>query len=267
MADVFTVPFLRIALLGGLIVGCLCAFLGIHVVLRRIVFVGAALAQVSSSGVGLALCTNTNVSVVSLVLTLLGVATFSVKSAERRITQESLIGVAYSAASALAVLFVAKSAHAEAHLLNVLSGNVLTITPGQVWLMTTLLACTLLIHMLFYKQFLFSAFDSETAKACGIRSGFWDLLFYVILGVAVSFSIRVVGTLLAFGFLVVPAVIALLLSQRFAGIYTIATSSAWVSTILGLVLSYRLDLPTGPTIVAVLGVLLVVAWIVSKLTR
>ncbi|MDH7602317.1 MAG: metal ABC transporter permease [Armatimonadota bacterium] len=265
MSEILTVPFLRVALTGGLIVGCLCAFLGVHVVLRRIVFVGAALAQVSSAGVALALCTGANPASLSLALTLGGVAAFSVRSSSRRVTQESIIGVAYASASALAVLFVAKSAHAEAHLLNVLSGNILTITPGQVWLMAILLAMTLLVYALFQKQFLFSAFDPETARASGIRASLWDLLFYIILGVAISFSIRVVGTLLVFAFLVVPAVTALLLSQRFAGIYALAVGSAAISTVSGLVLSYKLDLPTGPTIVAFSAVLLLAAYAASRL--
>lgn len=265
MSEVFTVPFLRVALAGGLIVGSLCAFLGVHVVLRRIVFVGAALAQVSSAGVGLALCTGANPATVSLALTLGGVAAFAVRFGNHRITQESIIGVAYALASALAVLFVAKSAHAEAHLLNVLSGNILTIAPGQVYLTAVLLSVTVLVWALFQKQFLFSAFDPETAKAHGIQVAFWDLLFYIILGVVISFSIRVVGTLLVFALLVVPAITALSLSQRFAGIYVLAVASAAVSTISGLVLSYKLDLPTGPTIVVFSGILFVAARIVSKL--
>lgn len=264
MAELIGLPFLRLALVGGLVVGGLCAFLGVQVVLRRIVFVGAALAQVSSAGVGLALCTGGNPSAISLAMTLAGALVFSLKSFERRVTRESLIGIGYAAGSACAVLLVAKSAHAEAHLLDVLSGNILTITPGQVWLMVFLSLAAVLVHFLFNKQFMFSAFDPETARACGFRSGLWDLLFFVILGTAISFAIRVVGTLLAFAFLVVPAVTALILSQRFAGIYSIAVGSAWLSTIAGLFLSYRFDLPTGPTIVAVSCALLIVAWLVSR---
>ncbi len=265
MSEVFTVPFLRVAFAGGLIVGSLCAFLGVHVVLRRIVFVGAALAQVSSAGVGLALCTGANPATVSLALTLGGVAAFAVRFGNRRITQESIIGVAYALASAIAVLFVAKSAHAEAYMLNLLSGNILTITPGQVYLTVFLFAVTVLMWSLFQKQFMFSAFDPETAKAHGIRVAFWDLLFYVILGIVISFSIRVVGMLLVFAFLVLPAVTALLLSQRFVGIYAFAIVSAAVSTVSGLLLSYKLDLPTGPTIVVFSGILLLASSIVSKL--
>jgi len=265
MLDVFRIPFLQTALAAGLIVGAVCAYLGVHVVLRRIVFVGAALAQVSSAGVGLALYIGSNPSITSLLLTMGGVAAFSIKSASRRTTQESLIGVGYAIASALAVLFLARSGQAEARMLDVLSGNVLTVTAAQVWLMAAVAAAAVAVHALLQKQFLFSAFDADTAKASGIRAQWWDLLFFLILGVVISFSIRLAGTLLVFAFLVLPAVTALLLSRRFAEIYVVAVGASAISTIAGLMASYRFDLPTGPTIVAASFVLLVVSWVVSRL--
>src|SRR3989339_717834 len=203
MLSVFKDSFLQTALVASLIVGAVCAYLGVYVVLRRIVFVGAALAQVSSAGVGLAMCTGRNPSLISLVLTLGGVAAFSVKSKDRRTTQESLIGIGYAVASALAVLFVAKSAQGEAHMLDVLSGNILTVTSHEVWWMTGVGLAAVMLHALLSKQFLFSMFDPETAQASGIRAGWWDLLFFLILGIIISLAIRLAGTLLVFAFLVV----------------------------------------------------------------
>ncbi len=255
MFDLFKEPFLRTALIASLIVGAACAYMGVHVVLRRIVFVGAALSQISGAGVGLALCAGLNPYIVSLAL----------RSTSRRTTQESLIGVGYALASALAVLLVAKCAQAEAHVLEVLSGDVLTVTGRQVWLMGAVAGAAIVLHSLFHKQLLFSAFDAEAAKASGIRSGWWDLLFFLILGVVISVSMRLGGTLLVFAFLVFPAGTALLLVQRFAAIYVAAVAAASISTVAGLMASYRFDLPTGPTIVAASCVLLVVAWGASKL--
>lgn len=264
MLSIFADSFLRTALMASLMVGAVCAYLGVYVVLRRVVFVGAALAQVSSAGVGLAMLTGRNPSLVSLVLTLGGVAAFSVKSGDRRLTQESLIGAGYAVASALAVLFVAKSAQGEAHMLDVLSGNILTVTPAQVWLMAGAALAAVALHALLGKQMLFSMFDSETAQASGIRAGWWDLLFFVILGVVISLGIRLAGTLLVFAFLVVPAMTGLLLSQHLGRSQAIAIGSASVATIAGLYSSVKMDLPSGPAIVACLFVILALAWVVSK---
>jgi ABC-type Mn2+/Zn2+ transport system permease subunit len=265
MLSVFHDSFMQMALVAGLIVGAVCAYLGVYVVLRRIVFVGAALAQVSSAGVGLAMLLGKDPSLTSLALTLGGVAAFSVKSRDRRLTQESLIGIGYAVASALAVLFVAKSAQGEAHMLDVLSGNILTVTPQQIWWMAGVGVVAIALHVLFGKQFLFSMFDPETAQASGIRSGIWDLFFFLILGVIISLAIRLAGTLLVFAFLVIPAVTGLLLSRRLPGICAIAIVSAGIATVGGLYASLTMDLPTGPAIIACSFALMAVAWIVSKL--
>jgi ABC-type Mn2+/Zn2+ transport system permease subunit len=257
--------FLKLAMMSSLIIGAVCAYLGVYVVLRRVVFVGAALAQVSTAGVGLAMYIGKNPSLVSLVMTMGGVALFSVKSKDRRTTQESLIGIGYAVASALAVLFVAKSAQGEAHMLDVLSGNILTVTSQQVWLMAGVAIAAITVHTLLSKQFLFSMFDPETAQASGIRAGWWDLFFFLILGVIISLAIRLAGTLLVFAFLVIPAVTGLLLSQRLGKVYAIAIGSASLATIGGLFASVKMDLPSGPTIVACSFVLLVLAWVVSRL--
>jgi ABC-type Mn2+/Zn2+ transport system permease subunit len=250
--------------MGSLVVGVVCAYLGVYVVLRRIVFVGAALAQVSSAGVGLAMLLGWNPSLLSLLMTFGGVAAFSIKPRDKRITQESFIGIGYALASALAVLFVAKSAQGEGHMLDVLSGDILTITMSQVWLMAGVGLVAIVVHSLFLKQFLFSAFDSETAQASGIKSAAWDLFFFVILGVVISLSIRLAGTLLAFAFLVMPAVTALLLTQRMSRIFLVAIGAASVATILGLTLSIKIDVPSGPAIAAVSFLLLAIAWVISK---
>jgi ABC-type Mn2+/Zn2+ transport system permease subunit len=264
MLSIFHDSFLRTALMGSLVVGVVCAYLGVYVVLRRIVFVGAALAQVSSAGVGLAMLLGRNPSLLSLVLTFGGVAAFSVKPKDKRITQESFIGIGYALASALAVLFVAKSAQGEGHMLDVLSGDILTITASQVWLMAGVGVAAIGVHSLFHKQFLFSAFDAETAQASGIRSAVWDLFFFVILGVVISLSIRLAGTLLAFAFLVMPAVTALLLTQRMCRIFPVAIGAASIATIVGLLLSVKMDVPSGPAIAAVSFILLALSWVVCR---
>ncbi|MCE5314354.1 MAG: metal ABC transporter permease [Armatimonadota bacterium] len=264
MLSIFNDSFLRTALMASLVVGVVCAYLGVYVVLRRIVFVGAALAQVSSAGVGLAMLLNWNPSVLALAMTFGGVAAFSIKPKDKRITQESFIGIGYALASALAVLFVAKSAQGEGHMLDVLSGDILTVTPAQVWLMVCVGVGALLTHILFAKQLTFSAFDPETAQASGIRSTFWDLLFFLILGVVISLSIRLAGTLLTFAFLVMPPVTALLLTQKMGKVFALSILSASIATTIGLIASVRLDVPSGPSIATTAFILLAVSWVISR---
>jgi len=263
--EVFAAPFMRTALITGLIIGGVCAYLGVHVVLRRIIFVGAALAQVSSAGVGLALLAGLSAPLMSLLFTLGGVAAFSLRGRNRATSQETFIGLGYALASALAVLFVAKSAQGEAHMLEVLSGNILTVAPAQLWGAAGICLAAVALSTLCHKQLLFSAFDPETAQASGLRVGLWDLMFFVILGVVVAVAMRLAGTLLVFAFLVLPATTGLLLCRQLGRIYAVAVAAALVATAAGLYASFRLDLPTGPAIVACSALLLLLAWAIARL--
>lgn len=253
------------ALAASILVGAICAYLGVYVVLRRIVFVGAALAQVSSAGVGLAMALGINPSGPSLGATALGVAALSIRSAGKRITQESVIGVAYGLAGALAVLLVAVSASGEAHLLEVLSGNVLTVTTGQILLIGVLGMGVAVAGWLFGRMLLFVSFDPETARTLGIRTWVWDLMFYVFLGLAISFGIRIAGALLVFVFLVIPPVTGLVASDKLKNIFAVAIGSSVLAALIGLYASFMLDLPSGPSIVGVSALILVVVWLRSKI--
>jgi ABC-type Mn2+/Zn2+ transport system permease subunit len=125
-------------------------------------------------------------------------------------------------------------------------------------------AAAVCLMALLHKQLVYSMFDQETAKASGIRAGWWDLLFFLILGVIISLAIRLVGTLLVFAFLVVPAVTGLLLSQKMGKITAIAVGAASIATVGGLYASVKLDLPSGPAIVACSFMLLAIAWVVTR---
>ena len=260
MLEAFGDHFMRIALAAGVIVSVVCAYLGVYVVLRRVVFVGAALAQLSAAGIGFAILTGANPSAMSLLATIGGVAAFSAISG-REFARESLIGVGYAAGAAFGVLFLAKSAQGEAHLLDVLSGNILTVTPSEIVWMLAVAVVALALHALFRKQLVFSAFDPETARASGFRTKRWDLLFFIMLAVVISFAIRLVGALLVFAMLVIPPVTGMLLGRRLSAMSALSVVSSLIATVVGLYASFRLDLPSGPTIVAVSIALLATAWI------
>jgi ABC-type Mn2+/Zn2+ transport system permease subunit len=192
-----------------------------------------------------------------------GVTAFPVKPSSRRTTHESLIGIGHAVASALAVSFVAKNAQGEAHLLDVLSGHILTVTRCQVWWMAGTGVAAVTLHALFHKQRLFSAFDPDTARVRD-KGFLGHLFFFLILRVVISLAIRLAGTPLVFAFLVAPAVIALSLSQRMGKVYALAMGATAIATIGGLYASARFELPSAPAIVGVLFGLLCVALLVSR---
>ena len=259
MLEVFRLPFMQYALIATSFIAALCAFLGVYVVLKRIVFVTAALAQISTAGVAVAFLFGLNPTITSLAITACAVALLAFASFGEKIPQDSILGISYVSAFALGVLFISKSAQGLEELQHLLQGNILTITAGQITWLAITFSVIALIHLLYYKEFMFVSFDAEMAQTQGYRVRFWNLLLYLTIGVVISLGIKVSGVLLIFGFLVIPAAIALMLVRNMKLIFAIAIVLSLVSVVCGLYFSFELDLPSGPTIVAVLFALLLIA--------
>jgi ABC-type Mn2+/Zn2+ transport system permease subunit len=247
--------------------------LSVYVVLRRIVFVGAALAQLSTlgialsfflSGIGVAGFLTGQPVVLSLLATLAGVLFFGFGAGRARIPPDARIGVAYSVAAALAILFIAKAAAGEAHDI-FLQGNILGITRRDWVVLLAVSLPVLAVHVAFYKEFLFISFDQETARSLGYRVERWTLLLYLTIGVAIASAMQFAGIMLVFNFLVLPAVTGLFLARGMAGVFAWAIGAGLLAAIVGFSLSVPLDLPTGPAIVAVSGVLVIIAWMIQRL--
>jgi zinc transport system permease protein len=272
LVEMFQQDFMINVLAGTMIVAAICSYLGVFIVLRRAVFVGAALAQVSSLGVALSffVCgwlgqwqqrdVHFPPEPFALVLTLVAAAAMATQYRERRLPREAAIGVTYAAASGLAILVVASSAHVHAEVLNLLFGNVLTITTIEVVGLAALAVIIGLTHALFYKEFLFVSFDPDMAIALGVPARLWNIVLFLTIGVTISLAIRAAGALVVFNFLVLPAATALLLGRSLRTTFVLSVAFGVLSSLAGIALSYVFDLPSGPTIVAVNAALLLVAF-------
>jgi zinc transport system permease protein len=263
-----TVLLFREALYGALVIALACSVLGVYVVLRRIVFVGAALAQISSAGIALALFLTgvgvtlgflTNPTIMSLLLTLVAVLVFA-SGTRGRIPPDATIGITYAVAAALGILLIAKAASGEAHDI-FLSGNILGITRSDTLVLLAVTVPVLVLHAVFYKELLFVSFDRETARTLGYNVRWWDLLLYLTLGVVIASAMQFAGVMLVFNFLVLPAVTGLLLSRTMRGVFFWSVTSALAAAFVGFSLSVPFDLPSGPAISAVSGALVLLAWL------
>jgi zinc transport system permease protein len=264
-AQVFQLDFMQRALVAGLLVGGVCAFLGIYVVLRQIVFVGVALAEMSSAGVALALLTGLAPMLGSVLVMLAGVVLLSVRWGGRRIRQDAFIGIGYVVASAASFLLIAKSPKGEGSMLELLFGNILTVTTSDVQTTAAALGLVLVFHALFYKELLFVAFDPDTAAASGYRARVWEMLLYLSIGLTIAFAIHAVGVLLTFGSLVIPPVTALLLTRRMNTALAVSVATGMLPVPIGLYVSFVASLPSEATVVAVSFVFLLVAGAISRL--
>lgn len=276
------------SLVASMAVGAICAYIGVYIVLKRIVFVGASLAQISSAGIGLAFLTGVSIPwfqenhpslagyvqwifdhplALSMVVTLLATLVFSQQTLSRKAPQESVIGIGYLVAYAMMVMFVAKSPKGLHEVEELIAGSIVTISISDFYGMIAVFAVVAAIHGLLYKQFLFVSFDRDVAATQGYRVRFWELLFYLVLGITISFSIQRAGLLLVFGYLVIPAVSGLVVARRMSTAFGVAIITSVISTFIGFCWSLKSELPTSPPTIAVAAMILAVLWTSRRFVR
>src|SRR6185295_12893801 len=171
--------FVRYAVIASVLAGGVSAYLGVYVLLRRIVFVGIAIAQIATLGVAVGHVLGLHQAEAAFGLSLVGVTFFALHR-QGRIPRESAIGVAYAAASAFTILCVAKNPLGEMDVLSLVFGNVLGVTETQLYILAALAVGITVVHWCFAKELLFTAFDPDTAETLGYRVQWWEFFFYLI---------------------------------------------------------------------------------------
>jgi len=269
LIEIFSERFIQVGLTASLILGGICAYLGVFLILKRIVFVGAALSQMAAVGVVIGHMIGhqigLNLEALAFLFSILGVLLFWMPVSGGSITRESLIGYTYIFASALAILIIAKDPLAEAENIDLFSGNILFVTGFDLFLISIISGLIFIVHMIFRKEFVFVSFDPTTAQTLKIPARFYDFLIYLTLGIAISVGIRSAGMLFIFSSLIIPAMIGMTLFQRLIWIFLASVISVWISSVFGIVFSYKFDMPTGPTISVANAIMLLISLFVKRI--
>lgn len=245
-------------------------YLGIHVIARRVIFVDLALAQIAALGATFALTLgydpatdSLRISLFSLSFTFVGAVAFAIaRMRKERVPQEAFIGIIYAAASAAAILILSKSPTGGEELKHMLVGDVLLVTPHEILNMALLYGAIGLFHLIFRRKFLAISITPGDAIGANINVRLWDILFYMSFGVVITKSVAIVGVLLVFSYLVVPAVLAQMWAETIRGRLLLGWLVAILASTLGIVWSFYADYPTGPAVVVMLGLFLILSSVV-----
>jgi manganese/iron transport system permease protein len=254
------------ALYGSVLVGMICAFIGVYIVARRVVFFGAVLTQVSVLGLAMTFLPFFAIphAVGALIVTLVSAIILSRMLTGKKIPRDAVLGFVFVSSIAARILILQKAPKVEAsEIENLLRGDILFVTPDLFFMMLGAFVLAGLIHLLFFKEFTYISFDPETARTQGFNAAIWDMVFYLVAGVVISFATHMVGDLFVFGFLVVPAMAGMLMSRKVNAIFAIATVIGIVAPVLGLFVAFHYDFPASPAIVGVACGIVAVAWLVS----
>jgi zinc/manganese transport system permease protein len=261
-------PLLACMLLPGILV-----YYGLHIVRREIIFVDLALAQVAALGTCLAILIGYEVHqwqtfAWGIGFTLVGAIVFTLtRRRDPLVPQEALIGIVYVVAAAAGILLLSRNPEGDEQLKRTLVGEVLLVRPRDVMTAFGVYVVVAVIHYVFRRKFLLISFEPERAAAEGVGIVWWDLGFYVLFGLVVTTFVQIGGVLLTFSYLIIPAVCASYLVETLPARLWTAWGVAVTGGALGAGASYRLDLPTGASVVCALGILLAVAQTIGIVRR
>ena len=267
MTEILSLEFMQRALIAGAILSTVLAAISFFVVLRNLSFIGVGVSHSAFGGVALGALLGISPTAMAIPFAV-GVANaIAVVSRRGRIGIDATIGIFFSLAMALGIIFIGLSNRYNVDLFGYLFGSILAVTHADLVLTSTLAAVILVLIVLLFKELLFTAFDRDIARAGGIPVVFLDHLFLTLLALAVVISIKVVGIVLVSALLVIPGATALQITRRYGRALALSIATGLISTIAGLIVSYYADLASGATIVAVASFLFFVALVFGRFIR
>ena len=248
------------ALLGTAIMGLVCPLIGSFLVLRRTVFLGLTLPQIAAAGVSFTFWLEQSgflpewgqgersIGMVgSLVFTFLGMGLLGYLEQRGKGLAEGRLAAAYALAGGLTILFIVFNPAGQIEVLNLLKGEVIALSQGELRLLAIVFGAVLAAILAFHREFLLISFDRDLAFLLKGRQVIWDVLLYLLAGLIIAFGVILAGPLLIFGFLVLPALAARPLVNRMSSFLLLSSVLGLVMAVIGFYSSVRLDLPLGPT--------------------
>jgi zinc transport system permease protein len=265
LTDWLAYDFMRNALLASILVSIACGIIGTLVVLNRIVFISGGIAHAAYGGVGIAYYLGVD--------PIIGAIAFSVLSAlgmgwvHRRQHQraDTVIGVMWAIGMAIGIIFLSLSPGYKADLMSYLFGSILAVSGTDLWMMGLIAGLAVVFVAFFYRLLLSISFDETFSTVRNLPVTTLYLAMITLIGLTVVISMRVVGLIMVIALLTIPPAVANLFFKDMAKIMLAASLIAVASSVLGLMLSYALNLPSGAVIILLLGLCYVLAAVVSSL--
>jgi ABC-type Mn2+/Zn2+ transport system permease subunit len=237
------------ALVSALLIGIICAVIGVYVVLKGLSFIGSGIAHSSFGGVALGFFLGWNLVITAFLFCLATAWGIGLASRRGQIKEDVAIGVFFTANMALGILFVGLLRGYNVDLFGYLFGSILAVTPEDLWLTLGLGLAVLVVVGLLYKELLFISFDPEMAQVVGLPARGLYFLLLGLIATTVVVSIKVVGIILVSALIVTPAAAAYQLTDDFKWMMALAVAIGVGSSLVGLFLSYWLNTASGATIV------------------
>ena len=267
LEEMLSFPFFQRALIGGVLVVVMLSTLSFFVVLRRISFIGVGISHSALGGVAIGLALGLSTMLTTTIFCTLIALLIGLISRKGRIREDAAIGITFAGTMAFGVVLIALSRTYTSSLFSYLFGSILSITSGDIYMMAVYCAIIVALIAAFFRHLLYASFNEEVARTTGVPVAFLHYLLLVLISLAIVASIKLVGIVLVSALLVLPAATAHQITRTYRRMLAISVLSGIVSLILGLVVSYIVDLPSGATIVLCACLIFFVAFVVSPRRR
>ncbi len=249
MLDLFHYPFMQRALVAGILLAGLLAYLGVFVVLRKMAFFSDGIAHASLAGVAAGVLLSMNPLVTALIASLIFAVGMFFLEKKTSVSSDTAIGLIFTTGMALGVLLMSLKSGYQPELIGFLFGNILMIKQSDIIIIVSLSILIGGFLVVNRRKIMLLALDREMAYLAGINPDFFQLAMYIVLAVSVVLGIKILGIILVSALLIIPVSISKLISHSFQKLVFWSIVFAEAIVLTGLFISYLFDLPTGAIIV------------------
>ena len=264
MFELLSLPFMQRAFIGGLLVGFLASYYGVFVVQRGLSFLGSGLAHAAFGGVALGLLLESEPLWIAVPFTILVAIGITWVKSKTKLGSDTTIGIFFSVSMALGIVFLFLRKQYSVDAFTYLFGSVLSVSYTDI-IFTSLVVIVTLLFLPFWKRWAYSSFDRELAQADKIPVLFDDYVLSILIAVTGVVTIKLVGIVLIAAFLVIPAATARLLSKSFSKMTIVSVFIGMLSAIVGLWVSYFLDVPSGAAIILLQAAVFSISMVIASI--
>jgi manganese/iron transport system permease protein/iron/zinc/copper transport system permease protein len=253
-------------LIAATMVGALCGLIGVYIVLRRMSYIGHGLSHAVFGGAVVSYVMNFNFYLGASIWGFLASLLINATTRRRKfIGADAAIGIVTTASFALGVALISRYKTFTRSFDAALFGNILGVTQGDLLAIAAVTAATFVIVMVAYRRLLFTSFDPEVARFYGVPTEWLDTLLSLILAAAIVVSMQVMGVTLIAAAIVIPPIVARLLTDSFSKVMALSVAVGAACGLVGMYLSYFLDVSSGANVVLVAAAAFVLAMAYSAL--
>ncbi|HJW84176.1 MAG TPA: metal ABC transporter permease [Anaerolineae bacterium] len=263
----FQFEFFRNGTITAVLVGGLCGLIGVYIVLRGMSYIGHGLSHAIFGGAVVSFVMAWNFYVGAGLWGFIAAVLINQTVRRTRISADAAIGVITTASFAVGVALISRYRRFTRSFDAALFGNILGVQQEDVWVVVGVTLMVAGIIFFLYKQLLFTTFDAEVARVYGVKTAWVDTLFALVLAAALIVSMQILGVTLIAAALVIPAITARLLTDSFNRMILLSTLIGALSGLVGMYLSYYVDVASGATIVLLQATLFIVALALTSLQK